>query len=90
MGSDPVANVSEREAVLAGITSILRELAEEDDIVLTYETTASDVEAWDSLMHVNLIIALESHFKIRFAAKEITSAANVGELVDIICGKLAK
>jgi len=51
-------------------------------------TTANDVRGWDSLMHVNLIVAIEREFHIRFTTAEIMSLKNVGELADLIARKL--
>lgn len=57
------------------------------DIALRDELTPPDVEGWDSLMHVMLIVAAEKHFGIKFKGSEIANAACVGDLVDLICSK---
>ena len=54
---------------------------------LTRDTTAKDVDGWDSLMHINLVVAIESEFKIRFTSREIARLQNVGELIDLIVRK---
>lgn len=59
-------------------------------IVLKPETTAADVEEWDSLSHIQLIVAIEKHFKIRFTTAEIQSFKNVGEMCDTIAKKINK
>lgn len=79
-----------REQIAAKFTEMLRELAENDDIVLTDETTADDVDEWDSLLHVNLIIAMEAEFSIRFETDEINAPENVGQVYDLIERKVAK
>lgn len=56
----------------------------DEDIKLTAETTAEDVEDWDSLTHITLISAVEAEFGIRFKMKEVSSMKNVGEMVAII------
>ena len=54
------------------------------DIILKPETTAADIEEWDSLSHIQLIVAIEKHFKIRFTTAEIQSFKNIGEMCDVI------
>jgi acyl carrier protein len=78
----------ERKQILEQVTSIFRDVLDNDDITLTDATTARDVEDWDSLNHIQLVVGIEKHFKIRFIAKEIHSWQNVGELVDSVAAKL--
>lgn len=78
----------ERDDILKKVEEIFREELELDDLVLTDETTADDVEEWDSLSHVQLIVALEKGFGIKFTSREILSWDNVGDLVDCIAGKM--
>jgi len=77
-----------RQEILKTVTEVFIDTLDEDNIVLTESTTADDVEGWDSLTHVQLVVAVEKKFKVRFAAKEIQSWKNVGELIDSISGKL--
>jgi len=56
----------------------------DEDIILTPETTASDIEEWDSLTHITLISEVEDAFGIKFSMKEVLGMQNVGEMVDII------
>lgn len=67
----------------------LGEILGDDEISLGDDTTADDVEDWDSTNHVRLIIALESRLGIQFQTQEITSPETVGQLVDLIHKKLA-
>lgn len=50
-------------------------------------TTANDVEAWDSLTHINLIVAVEREFRIRFTTAQVTGMKDVGDLIDLIVKK---
>jgi acyl carrier protein len=74
----------ERKDILAQVQDVFREELEVDDLVLTDETTADDVEEWDSLSHVQLVVALEKSFGIKFTSREILSWDNVGDLIDCI------
>jgi len=78
----------ERNEVLKQVNDIFIDVLEKEDIVLTDQTTANDIEEWDSLAHIHLVVAIERKFKIRFASKEIQSWDNVGELIDCICSKV--
>jgi acyl carrier protein len=76
--------------ILQELTPIFREVFDEDDIVLTRETTANDIDAWDSLTHMNMVMAVEVRFGIRFALGELPALRNVGDLADLVQKKLAK
>lgn len=78
----------ERNDIMSRIQEVFRDELELDDLVLTDETTADDVEEWDSLSHVQLVVALEKAFNIKFTSREILSWDNVGDLVDCIGKKL--
>lgn len=62
------------------IQEVFRDVLDDDQLVLTDDTTARDVEAWDSLAHINLMFALESEFGIQFSDTQLTAFQNVGEL----------
>ena len=72
------------------ITPVFREVFDDDSINLTTSTTADDVEEWDSLTHMNLVIALELKFKIKFALGELQTLKNVGEMLDLINRKRSR
>ena len=76
--------------ILQELTPIFREVFDDDGIVLTRETTANDIDAWDSLSHMNMVMAVEVRFGIRFALGELPALRNVGDLADLTLKKLAK
>jgi acyl carrier protein len=78
------------EQVLTEVNRILCEVLRNDSIVLKYETTAHDVKEWDSLTHIQVVVAIEKHFKIRFNFAELQRFKNVGEMCDNIAAKLSK
>lgn len=80
--------VMEQTEILAKVQDIFRDVLDNDDIVLTPQTTADDVEDWDSLSHIQLIVAIEKAFKIKFTSKEILSWSNVSEMTESIASKL--
>lgn len=77
----------ERSQIIEEVQEIFRDVLDNEEIVLANETTADDIEEWDSLTHIQLIVAIEKHFKIRFTSREILSWQNVGQLIDSIAAK---
>jgi len=77
----------EKSDVLKKVNLVFIDVLDNEDIILSYETTANDVEDWDSLNHIQLVVAIEKQFKIRFTAHEIQSWKNVGEMIDCILAK---
>jgi acyl carrier protein len=78
----------EKTDILKEINIIFMDTLDNENIVLNYETTANDVDDWDSLNHIQLVVAIEKHFNIRFTSKEIQSWNNVGEMIGSIRSKL--
>ena len=77
----------EKNEILAEVQDIFRDVLDNEDIELANETVADDIEEWDSLSHIQLIVAIEKHFKVKFTSKEILGWKNVGEMVDCIAAK---
>ena len=77
-------------SIIEPLNEIFCEVFDDDDIELTPEMTADDIDAWDSLSHVNLIVTIETRFKIRFTQKELLTFKNVGDLSESIRKKLAE
>ena len=74
--------------ILGRLQDIFRDVFDDDAIILTRETTAADIEEWDSLMQMNLIVACEDEFGLRFNLREIAELKNVGGMVDLVGRKL--
>ena len=76
------------------MTEILKRLGDlfqgefdDDDLVITPQTTARDVDAWDSLMHVDLLLTVEKEFGVRFSSFEVAALKDVRELITLIESK---
>jgi acyl carrier protein len=81
--------MQELEDMREPLTAVLRDVFDDETLVLHPAMTAADVENWDSLTHINLITAVERKFKVRFTTAEVTSLKNVGELASLIRRKRA-
>ena len=75
------------EDITNRLHSIFREVFEDGSIQVTQEMTANDVEKWDSLSHLAMVIAVEKEFRIKFKLKELVSMKNVGDLINGIVSK---
>ncbi len=73
-----------REEVLSQLQDIIRDVFDDDSIEVTSDTVASDVDGWDSLMHITLIGTVEDEFDIKFAMKDVVGMKNVGQMADLI------
>jgi len=73
---------------LQKLNEIFVDQLDNPQIRLTEETTADDIDEWDSLSHIQLIVAIEKTFKIRFSSSQIASLKNVGELAVCIDNKV--
>ena len=77
-----------RNEILEQVQSIFKDVLKNDDVVLSDDTTAQDVNGWDSLTHVEIISEMEKHFGLRFSLKEMLSWRNVGKMLDTLEKKL--
>jgi acyl carrier protein len=71
------------------IQEAFRDIFDDNSIVLRDDMTAADVEHWDSLNHIDMIVAIESEFKVKFTTADVTSLKNVGELIALVDKKRA-
>ena len=77
------------EAIYGQLTELMVDFFDDDDIIAAPQMTAADVDGWDSLAHVSLVLAIEKKFKIKFAASEIASFKTVGDMASCINSKLS-
>ncbi len=76
-----------REEVYEKLNGVFRDVFDDEDITVNDATTADDIDDWDSLEHINLVVAVEKCFGIKFTMGEVTGMKNVGEMADIILGR---
>lgn len=76
--------------ILQAVGDIIREVLEVSSLVVTEQTSAADVDEWDSMTHIQLIAAIEGKYKIRFALGELQALKNVGDMIGLIQKKLNK
>lgn len=77
-----------RAEILNGLNEVFRDVFDDESIVVNDSTTADDIDGWDSLEHINLVLAIEQHFRIKFSMKEVTTFKNVGEMIDAMLNKV--
>jgi acyl carrier protein len=75
--------------LLPEVQDIFRDIFDQPNLVITRASNASTVDDWDSLAHINLITAIEKHYKIKFALGELQELKNVGEMLNLMQAKLA-
>ena len=78
----------QQQEIYAQLTEILRDIFDDDTLELRPGLSAADVPEWDSFNHINLIVAIEARFKIKFQTAELESIQTVGHLADLIQNKL--
>lgn len=79
-----------RSEIMDALTGVFRKVLDNPEITLTPDTTADDIEGWDSLNHVLIVVEVERRFGIKFQAAEMEELKNVGELAELIEARLAK
>lgn len=75
---------SQHDSILARLNEIFCDIFDDDDIVLTRDSSASDIEEWDSLNQIKILLACEKAFDIRLNARDINALENVGGMVDLL------
>ena len=78
----------DRKELLIKINEVFIDVLDDDQLQIAESTSAEDVDEWDSLNHIHLVVAIEKALKLRFTASEIQSWENVGEMMDNILKKV--
>lgn len=73
-----------KEIIYEKVNEIFRDIFDDEELCVSAETTAADVDGWDSLVHVNLVIAIEKCFGVKFKMEEYATLKNVGVMIDLI------
>lgn len=73
-----------REEIFEGLNEVFQDVFDDEGITVGEDTTAADIEGWDSLEHINLIVAVERHFGMKFTMGEVAGMKNVGAMAAII------
>jgi len=76
--------ITTREEVFERLNKVFREILDDDTIELQDDTTADDVDGWDSFEHINLVVGVEEEFNMKIPMGKVVTMKNVGEMVDII------
>ncbi|MCR5233578.1 MAG: acyl carrier protein [Lachnospiraceae bacterium] len=76
-----------RQKIMEKVNEIFRDVFDDDTLVITDSTNSDDIEDWDSLEHISLIISMEKEFDMKFDIKEVNKLENVGQMVDMIYDK---
>lgn len=78
----------QEQEIYSALNEIFRDVLDEESITLSPDTTADDIEDWNSLSHIQLVSEIEKHFNIRFSSREIMMWRNVGEMVQTILSRV--
>ncbi|MFT3984459.1 MAG: acyl carrier protein [Lachnospiraceae bacterium] len=77
-----------RKQIYEAVQEIFREVFDDESLEIKDETNAEDIEDWDSLEHITLIVAMEKEFRMKFDIKEVNKLENVGGMIDLIRRKM--
>ena len=78
-----------RKAIYEKLNEVFQDVFDDDSITVNAETTADDIEDWDSLEHINLVSAVEKEFGVKFTMAQVVGMKNVGEMVDVIMAAIS-
>ena len=79
----------EKDEIRNKLTEIIRDILDDETILLSRKTVAKDIEDWDSLAHISIIVAIEKEFNVKFDLYDIKRLQNVGDMIDLIEVKIS-
>ena len=77
-----------REEIFEKVQEIFRDVFDDEELVISDQTNSDEIEDWDSLEHISLIVSMEKEFSMKFDIKEVNKLENVGEMIDLIKRKM--
>ncbi|MBR3642413.1 MAG: acyl carrier protein [Lachnospiraceae bacterium] len=77
-----------REEVFDKVQEIFRDVFDDEELTISDQTNSDEIDEWDSLEHISLIISMEKEFSMKFDIKEVNKLENVGEMIDLIVRKM--
>lgn len=78
-----------QDGIMARLTEVFRDVFDDDELTVFPAMTAKDVDEWDSLMHITLVLAVEKEFAVKLNAAEVGRLENVGQMVELLARKAA-
>ena len=81
-------SIANKESIFKTVQDIFRDVFDDEELVISNTTSPEEIEEWDSLNHINLVLSIEKALNIRFMTGEIQSLKNVGEMVDLLAEKI--
>ena len=82
--------MNDRATIISRLTEVFYEIFDDESIILRDEMTAKDVEEWDSLNHITLVLAVEKEFGVLLNAAEVGTLENVGQMIDLLIARASK
>ena len=79
--------MSDRNEIVNRLNAVFRDTFDDDDIQISNDTTARDIDGWDSIAHILLVLAVEREFRIKLTAAEVGELINVGQMIDLIIAR---
>ena len=79
-----------REEIFQKVQEIFRDVFDDEELIISDLTNSDEIEDWDSLEHISLIVSMEKEFSMKFDIKEVNKLENVGEMIDLIKRKMDK